>query len=217
MSATPSSQQPLPGEEALTSPTQPMSAPSPADLPTTVMSPEDAAAAAEKTPQVTEVLPGAAQTEALPTTAATEQLSQAGWSAPATADDLAPTDPLEAIRSTRPWPGARSGEEAGRASAISASSAEQARSLGANPQDPEVVWSGSSLARGPEAEEPARRSGPRPGTLLWGLILVTIGVVLLATGLGLRIDPVSAAIVLLAAAGAALLVIAVLPKRRPAR
>lgn len=79
------------------------------------------------------------------------------------------------------------------------------------------MWSGSSLARGPEAEEPARRSGPRPGTLLWGLILVTIGVVLLATGLGLRIDPVSAAIVLLAAAGAALLVIAVLPKRRPAR
>ena len=153
----------------------------------------------------------------MPTTAATEQLSQAGWSAPATADDLAPTDPLEAIRSTRPWPGARSGEEAGRASAVSASSAEQARSLGADPQDPEVVWSGSSLARGPEAEEPARRSGPRPGTLLWGLILVTIGVVLLATGLGLRIDPVSAAIVLLAAAGAALLVIAVLPKRRPAR
>ena len=201
----------------MTSPTQPMSAPSPADLPTTVMSPEDAEAAAEKTPQVTEVLPGAAPTEALPTTAATEQLSQAGWSAPATADDLAPIDPLEAIRSTRPWPGARSGEEAGRASAVSASSAEQARSLGANPQDPEVVWSGSSLARGPEAEEPARRSGPRPGTLLWGLILVTIGVVLLATGLGLRIDPVSAAIVLLAAAGAALLVIAVLPRHRPAR
>ena len=30
----------------MTSPTQPMSAPSPADLPTTVMSPEDAEAAA---------------------------------------------------------------------------------------------------------------------------------------------------------------------------
>lgn len=201
----------------MTSPVQPLSAPSPADLPTTAMSPEEAEAAAEKTSQATEVLPGTAPTEALPTAAATEQHPQAGWSAPATADDLAPTDPLEAIRSTRPWPGARSAEEAEARSASSAPGAEQARSLGADPHGSEAVWSGSSLARGPEAEEPARRSGPRPGTLVWGLVLVTIGVVLAATGLGMRIDPVSAAIILLAAAGAALLIIALLPRRRPAR
>nr|WP_300337454.1 hypothetical protein [Actinomyces sp.] len=198
----------------MTSPVQPLSAPSPADLPTTAMSPEEAEAAAEKSAQATEVLPGPAPTEALPTAAATEQHPQAGWSAPAAADDLAPTDPLEAIRSTRPWPGARSAEEA---EAHSAPGAEQARSLGADPHDSEAVWSGSSLARGPEAEEPARRSGPRPGTLVWGLVLVTIGVVLAATGLGVRIDPVSAAIILLAGAGAALLIIALLPRRRPAR
>ncbi|WP_172191287.1 hypothetical protein [Actinomyces faecalis] len=212
----------------MTSPNQPLSAPSPADLPTTVMTPAEAKVAAEETAPLpspltsdedaaTTVLPGASQTQALSTAGTSVPQAQEGWSMPATDDEIAPTDPLEAIRSTRPWPGEHSADEVTRASGTSASSTEQALGLGADRQDPDAVWSASTLARDPEADQPARRPGPRPGTLLWGLILATIGVVLLATGLGLRIDPVSAAIVLLAAAGAALLVIALMSRRRPAR
>lgn len=49
-----------------------------------------------------------------------------------------------------------------------------------------------------------RPSGPRVGTVVWGLVVVVIGLGLLATAAGFRIDLDVAAIVVLGAAGLAL-------------
>lgn len=58
------------------------------------------------------------------------------------------------------------------------------------------------------------RRGPRPMTIVWGLVLAALGAATIATGLGARIDLTLAAIILLAGLGVVLLVLAVLPPRR---
>ncbi|WP_454049617.1 hypothetical protein [Cellulomonas sp. Marseille-Q8402] len=55
------------------------------------------------------------------------------------------------------------------------------------------------------APEPEDR-GPRSGTVVWGLVVAVFGVGILAVAAGVRIDVQLALIVLLAAAGVALLV-----------
>ncbi|WP_158247693.1 hypothetical protein [Actinomyces qiguomingii] len=83
------------------------------------------------------------------------------------------------------------------------------------------VWSGSPKQTGaqpqdaPTAPRTAAPHGVQAGTLVWGLTLLVLGGLLLAVAMGTRIDLVTAVIVLLAGLGLALLVMALLPHRRP--
>ena len=52
------------------------------------------------------------------------------------------------------------------------------------------------------------------GTLVWGTILLLVGVLLVVVGLGAPIDLVTTGILLLAGIGAGLLIMALLPRRR---
>ena len=56
-------------------------------------------------------------------------------------------------------------------------------------------------------------TGPRTGTIVWGVILALLGLGIIGIGLGLRVDLQLALIVLLAVAGVGLLLKAVLPSR----
>lgn len=56
-------------------------------------------------------------------------------------------------------------------------------------------------------------TGPRTGTIVWGVILALLGLGVIGIGLGLRVDLQLALIVLLAVGGVGLLLKAVLPSR----
>lgn len=71
----------------------------------------------------------------------------------------------------------------------------------------DAVWTASSL----EHEPTARRV--RTGTVTWGLILACLGGLLVALGLGARVDLVLTGIVLLAGLGVAIIILALLPRR----
>ncbi len=64
--------------------------------------------------------------------------------------------------------------------------------------------------------EPEDR-GPRAGTVVWGLIVAAVGILVLAVAAGVRIDFQLALIILLGAAGVALLVGSVLTAGRRKR
>lgn len=115
--------------------------------------------------------------------------SAGSWPPPSTDKDLPPCDPLEAIRSSRPWPGS------------SPSPADAAQS--------EQVWSGST-----SAPPQALRRKRRPTTVAWGLLVASVGALLVAVGAGLRIDLVMATILMLAGLGTVLLVLAVVPQKK---
>ena len=55
-------------------------------------------------------------------------------------------------------------------------------------------------------------SGPRTGTIVWGVVLAMLGLGAFAIGLGLRLDLQLSLIVLLGVAGVGLLVKALLPR-----
>ncbi|ACQ81280.1 hypothetical protein Bcav_3036 [Beutenbergia cavernae DSM 12333] len=59
-----------------------------------------------------------------------------------------------------------------------------------------------------------RSRGPRPGTVVWGLVIMAVGIVLIAIASGARIDLQLTFIVLLTGAGLALLIGALLAGRR---
>ncbi|AEG43530.1 hypothetical protein [Isoptericola variabilis] len=62
-----------------------------------------------------------------------------------------------------------------------------------------------SVATPPEREaRPLVRTGPRTGTVVWGFLVMAVGVGVLAQAAGARIDVELAAIVLLGVAGALL-------------
>lgn len=65
----------------------------------------------------------------------------------------------------------------------------------------------------PAAESPVRR-GVRVGTFVWGLVIVAVGIGVLALSAGYTLDVELAMIVLLGAAGAAMLVGSLLKGRR---
>ncbi|UFU05663.1 hypothetical protein [Ruania halotolerans] len=50
------------------------------------------------------------------------------------------------------------------------------------------------------------RRGPRMRSVVWGLVLILLGAVVIAVGLGARLDPTAVTIGILAIAGATLLV-----------
>ena len=78
--------------------------------------------------------------------------------------------------------------------------------------DPDGVWTSSSLEREPESQH--KRGPVRRSTLTWGLILLALGGLLIAFGVGLRIDLVTTGIVLLAGTGVLVLVAALIPHSR---
>lgn len=80
---------------------------------------------------------------------------------------------------------------------------------GPDPQAQDGVWSARTVA-GAGTTEP---QGMSPATLVWGTILLLVGVLLVVIGLGVRVDLVTTGIVILAAVGVALLVMALLPRR----
>ncbi|MDO4900301.1 hypothetical protein [Actinomyces sp.] len=81
------------------------------------------------------------------------------------------------------------------------------------------VWSGPRRPAGPNAaaatSAPHAPQGVRASTLVWGLFLLVLGGLLLAVALGARIDLITAVILLLSGVGVALLVMALLPRRKP--
>ena len=84
---------------------------------------------------------------------------------------------------------------------------------GPRPPGGDAVWRSSSLTPAPR---PAPRR-PRPFTLVWGLALLAVGSLLIATSLGMDIDLLTTGVGLLSGLGLALLVLAVLPSRGPRR
>ena len=56
--------------------------------------------------------------------------------------------------------------------------------------------------------------GLQSGTMVWGLLLLALGMLLVLIGVGVRVDPVIALIGLLAVLGLGLIVVALLPRRR---
>lgn len=73
------------------------------------------------------------------------------------------------------------------------------------------VWSASTVA--PPANDAPQPQTRSTGTLVWGSILVLLGVLLIAVGLGAHVDLVTTSIVVLAGIGAVLLIMALLPRR----
>ena len=65
-------------------------------------------------------------------------------------------------------------------------------------------------------ERPVVR-GPRPGTVVWGLVVIAVGVLTIVTSTGFALDLELTAIIGLAAAGALLLLTAVIGSARARR
>lgn len=133
--------------------------------------------------------------------------------APAAADGTAVDQPP--IEATAPLPAATSPTKA----PPTPNSAEEAAPLPGSPtgspvssagSPAETVWSAKTVQR--DASAPAR-GRVRTSTLMWGLVLLALGGLLIAIGLGARIDLVSAFIVIVGGLGFLLLILALVPKR----
>jgi len=72
--------------------------------------------------------------------------------------------------------------------------------------DAYAASSGHIRVTAPAAPQPAPRTTPRVGTVVWGLVVAAVGVGLLSIAWGAHLDTELAFIVLLGAAGVALLV-----------
>jgi hypothetical protein len=70
------------------------------------------------------------------------------------------------------------------------------------------------MATAPAGGEPAARTSPRVGTVVWGLVVAAVAVGLLSVAWGAHLDAELAFIVLLGAAGVALLVGSLVGMRR---
>ncbi len=93
----------------------------------------------------------------------------------------------------------------------------------ASPRDPLAVFEEphrdepAAPQRQPTPQRPLVRSGPRTGTIVWGFLVVAVGVGLLAQSAGARIDVELGAILLLGAAGALLVLGSLLSAARRRR
>ena len=77
------------------------------------------------------------------------------------------------------------------------------------PGGTDAVWHGPIAPLDTDAP-----SGPNPPAIVWGLVLLVVAALLVAVVAGARIDPVTAGIVVLAGLGAALLLVALVPRGR---
>lgn len=87
----------------------------------------------------------------------------------------------------------------------------------ADESDVEAVWSASTLAHEPtEPRDLDRPRGPRATTVMWGTFLLACGLLTIILGLGTHIDLTVVSIVVLAATGLSLLLVALIPQRSDA-
>lgn len=109
-----------------------------------------------------------------------------------------------------------SGNTTGPTDTENITSAENTTKIGtpANTATTNAVWTSSTMERGPE---PHGRRPMRRTTLTWGLILLAVGGLLIAFGMGLHIDLATTGIVLLGTTGLLMLVAAFLPRPRDPR
>lgn len=148
--------------------------------------------------ETTQALPVAEETQALPLTEPTEPTE--GTQA------LPVTEPADA---TQTLPFARPVPEAQPAAAQADKGAEMA--------DPDAVWSASTLASEPtEPRDLDRPRGPRASTVMWGTFLLACGLLTIVLGLGTHISLTVASIVVLAATGLSLLLVALIPQHSDA-
>lgn len=115
---------------------------------------------------------------------------------------------------TRPFPVVGEDSSAPPASAWSAPGASGTSPDGADAERTrsaesaaDAVWHGPIAPLDPEAPR-----GPNPPAIVWGLVLLVVAALLVGVVAGARIDPVTAGIVVLAGLGAALLVVALVPR-----
>lgn len=72
----------------------------------------------------------------------------------------------------------------------------------------------SSVTPVPPTATPTARRGPRAGTVVWGLLVIAVGVLIIVATTGVAVDLQLAAIIGLAAAGVLLLVTALISSAR---
>lgn len=136
---------------------------------------------------------------------------------PTTVLSPAELDEVTVQMDSRPCAAPRSGESAPEAAPLFAAPHEN----DPHETDPlDRVWSGSTRTPGstaarppvtPSQSEVRPESGespalsPRPGTLVWGVLLLGLGLTLIGLSCGITIDPAVASIVILGIAGVALL------------
>lgn len=129
--------------------------------------------------------------------------------------DGAPTEPLRAAGPAteplraRPESGAPA---SGVWSAATASAAGATGRPGTGGAQSAAGWT-PAPARGALPGEPEPRRRASTGTIIWGALLLALGVLTVAAGAGLRVDLQLAAIGVLGLLGATLLVIAIMPHR----
>lgn len=91
-------------------------------------------------------------------------------------------------------------------------------SLGASPSDDRLLAAGDSPATTPTststADDGARTGRARTGTMVWGLVLLLIGVSVAAVGAGATLDMQAVLIGLLLVSGTGLLVGSIIAARR---
>jgi hypothetical protein len=85
------------------------------------------------------------------------------------------------------------------------------------PRRDEPRWDGQVAPESPAASRPLVRTGPRTGTIVWGFLVVAVGIGLLAQAAGARIDVELATILLLGVAGALLVLGSLLSAARRRR
>lgn len=136
------------------------------------------------------------RTEAMTTMTTTDVITSPASSPPSNQDDLSTA-----------FDAAPFGQDGGNGKSRSAS-ADSAHTSSA----PGTVWSAGTVAG--KDQQPQAPREIKGSTLLWGAFLLLVGGLLIATGLGLRFDFTTTAIICLAGLGALLVVAALIPKRR---
>lgn len=132
----------------------------------------------------------------IPDTVAMSPAAPSAVASPATSPETSP--PTAAPRDPFAPPSTKIGE-----------TAHTGRAMPSAPEAEEAVWSAATVTH-PDED----RRGLQSGTMVWGLLLLALGMLLVLIGVGVRVDPVIALIGLLAVLGLGLIVVALLPRRR---
>jgi hypothetical protein len=136
------------------------------------------------------------RTQRLPVDDETRKLPATNGPQPADADHD-DTRRLHVSDDTRPFPGGSSAGSSSRLDDPLAIFDEPQRTAGPTTEPAATAPAGGS----PIASAPPERRGPRTATIVWGFLVLALGVGLLADAAGARIDVELAAIVLLGLAG----------------
>ncbi|WP_162933908.1 hypothetical protein [Actinomyces lilanjuaniae] len=106
---------------------------------------------------------------------------------------------------TEPTQAADAGMGSGTTAPVGAASSSSESS-----ESTDTVWSAGTTTLETTSRSPGRVQG---STLLWGSVLLLVGSLLVATGLGVSLDPTTTAIVCLGGIGVMLVILALVPRR----